>query len=191
VLPIILLLSVVFSCRSAQELRKSAVDEVIAEATILRASGEYSGVAALYESAASEYGEDARVWYNLAVAYAEVGNLGKSLETFGILNELTGRTNTKYLQAESSLAYEMGLVDHAVELWTEVVALDPMESEVRFKLIEVLSESGRYEQAYAQAMELYKAGGFGKDLFNDLATLERETGRGDGTSWNILASTYE
>ncbi len=179
------------ACRSSSAIMESAVDALIAEATVLEDAGSFEEALLLYEQALQKYDRSNRLLYNSAMLYAQVDNLAQSLSMLERLNELTEYTNTKYLQAYAGVAAANSAWDVAIDTWHTVLVLDPMEAPVRNKLVDALIEKAEYERAYQVSMEAYELQLFSKELFEDLAFLAEETNREGSASYAAIAATFE
>lgn len=178
------------SCRSTGSWRQAEVDAVITQASTLVVDGDVDSALAVYENSLERVGQDPRLLYNMGVLYAQAGNFPRSLELLEILNRLTGQANTKYLKALGGVAAASGSYDEAITRWLQVLSLDPLEVDIRDRVVEALMEQQRSEEAYLVAMETYTLRLFSRRLFEQLAVLEKMTGRDDGSSWETIASTY-
>lgn len=189
IVAIAMLIGLYSSCLSGKALESSAIDAVVAEATSKESLGDHDGAIGLYLEALDRYPNSPRLLYNLAIAYADKGRYNDSLATLERLNRSTNRSNTKYLRAQGGIAAFSGDIDTALDCWRTVVELDPLDFESRDRLIDALMERESYEDAYRYALEAYGLHYFEKSLFEKLAILEKVTGRGDGESWELIASS--
>lgn len=190
VILVVMMVCFVFSsCRSTGSWSQDEVDAVIVRASVLVDGGDVERALAVYEDAVKRIGQDHRLLYNMGVLYAQAGNFSRALELLDLLNTLTEQANTRYLKAQGGVAAASGSYDEAISTWLHVLSLDPLEVDIRSRVVEVLMERQRFEEAYQVAMETYALRLFSKQLFEQLAVLEDKTGRGDGSSWETIAST--
>lgn len=191
VILVVTIVCIVFSsCRSTGSWSQDDVDAVIARASVLVDGGDVERALAVYEDALERIGQDHRLLYNMGILYAQAGNFSRALELLDLLNTLTEQANTRYLKAQGGVAAASGSDDEAISTWLQVLSLDPLEVDIRTRVVEALMERQRFEKAYEVAMETYALRLFSKHLFELLTVLEDKTGRGDGSSWETIGSTY-
>jgi len=178
--------SLVFSCSSMAHIAERQVDEIIAEAKPFNDGGNYADAVLHYESALVRYPDEPRLRYNFAIALAQSGDLTRSASVLQRLSAEHESNDLTYLKALGGVAAAGNISDTAVESWMRVVEQDPMDSDTRFRLMRYLIEIESYEAAYELGLAAYRLHVFEPELFEMLEILERQTGRGDGSSWSII-----
>ncbi len=128
---------------------------------------------------------DERLLYNLAIVEAYQGYFNASIETLERLNALTNAENVKYLKAHAGVALAAERGEVALESYLKVVQIDPLDSQTRFKAVELLIESERYREAFNLLYQAYLNGDYSKKVFEELAKIEELRGN-DPSPWLTL-----
>ena len=187
---LVILLVTLWGCVSSSSVREDRIDEILIDGNVFIKKGSYERAEMVFLDALQELPASPRILYNLGVVYALQGDFSHSLTTFQSLNELTSMANVKYLKALAGAAVAGTSFEIAIDAWQQVVKLDPLDSETRLKLIQLLIDVENYEEAYTQARTAYSLDQYSKQLFKHLSFLEVERGLGDGVSWELIADTY-
>ncbi|NLA92978.1 MAG: hypothetical protein GX842_06060 [Spirochaetales bacterium] len=128
---------------------------------------------------------DERLLYNLAIIEAYQGEFDASIETFEELNALTNHANIKYLKALAGVALADERGEVALESYLLVIQNDPLDSQTRFKAVELLIKEERYGEAFSLAYQAYLNGDYSKKVFEELAKIEELRGN-DPSPWLTL-----
>lgn len=181
---------VIFGCTSSSLIAENYINEILIRGDSFMQQGSYQEAESIFLDGLQQFPTAFQIHYNLGIVYALQGDFSESLATLQHLNELSGTVNVKYLKALGGVALAAEAFDIAVEAWTKVVTLDPVDSETRLRLIQLLVDTEQYDQAYIQAIAAYKLGQYSKQLFAHLSVLEVLVKQGDGVAWDLIAQTY-
>lgn len=96
--------------------------------------------------------QDARVWFNLAIARQEVGHLQAARAAWDATIQLA--PTAEALARRGELLSDLGLWEQAVADFEAVLAREPAAVEAELNLAHALAESGAVEAAYTRLREI-------------------------------------
>lgn len=181
----------VVGCSSSGSLSSQRADRLLTEGVALFEAGEYTASAEYYRQLVARYPGEPKFLYNLAIAHAMSGEFMLAKQALVRLNEMTAYRNTTYLRALGGIAAASNDRELALATWEQVLSLDPLDIRTRNGMVSLLEEEHRYEDAYGTAFKAFGLHQFSSDLFETLARLQVKAGKGDGSSWTLLAEYHE
>ena len=158
---LILILLAFVSCRTADsnanEILKSSIDL----ATAYAKAGDYDSAIDVYDRAWSQL-EDYRILYNKAMTLAAAGRYPQAI---GICREGIEKFPSimAFRTALASFLETGGMIDECCTELEEILVLDPYNSTLRLKLMNLLHEKGNTLRAKFHAEVLWNQGTINKD----------------------------
>lgn len=177
-------------CASIGQLSEERLDRYLAGGTVLMDAGDYRGALDYYRSLALRFPKEQKIRYNLAIAQVTAGDFSDALGSLDLLDTLAGGRNVTYVRAIGGVAAASDNPFIAEDAWRRVISLDPLDLESRNRLVLLLEKDGRFEEAFETALGAFALRQYSSELFTTLARMERAAGRGDGTSWTLLAQIH-
>ncbi|MFA5468992.1 MAG: hypothetical protein WC224_08065 [Sphaerochaetaceae bacterium] len=165
------------SCQTA-----SQIDEYIYRSN---AAASYAEASEILNQGLKRWPSSERLLYNAAIVEAYQGEFSTAIETLKTLNILSEEANVKYLKALAGVALAADNRPLALESYHKVLALDPLDSTVRFKVVDLLSATQEYSEAYNLVYEAYLNGDFSEEVINSLAELTVLLGKTENP-WEII-----
>jgi len=133
-----------------------AVEEILAEADQLAASGDMGGAAELYAAVLSQEPENTKALAALVKLHVEVGDLEGARRFLGMAP--AAKANDPAIagaRAALELAEQAGSLGDAAELQRRIEA-DPLDHQARFDLAIALNARGKREEAVDQLLEIVR-----------------------------------
>ncbi|MRG86395.1 tetratricopeptide repeat protein [Salinibacillus xinjiangensis] len=143
---------------------------------LLFASGEYLKAIPYYEKAlkTNTHFNDVDITHRLAEALALTGKWEEALEYFQNSSNLD---NPDVLFRYGFTAYQSERSDIAINMWEQLIELDPSYSSVYFLLAQAYEEEGMLEKAYETAQKGLKEDELNKELFYFAGQVANQLGK--------------
>lgn len=186
----IFLLCVSSSCTSTEQLRNQEIDYALKLSTEHAEKQDYGRAIEILEAALRKLHFEQKLQYNLGYLYMQNKDYQKATTSFALLVDEYPK-HIGYRMAYAGALSLGGAVDQAITQWKTVLEIDAYHETAAMLLLQNLIQEQRFEEGYELASDLYDKQMFSKELFHMMAEAERGTGRGDGTSYDAIASAYE
>ncbi|MDL4840810.1 tetratricopeptide repeat protein [Aquibacillus rhizosphaerae] len=137
-------------------------------------NGEYQKSIPYFEKAfeAHKVVADVEVGVRLAEAYAATGEFEKSMEYY----QSTASEDPEHLFRYGFIAFRADRLDIAVNIWEQLLNLDPNFQSVYLYLAQAYETEGRIDEAYETAQKGLKVDEFNKELFHLAGLLAHRLG---------------
>lgn len=186
----IFLLCISSSCTSTEQLRNQDIDHALKLSTEHAEKQDYRQAIEVLETALQKLHFEQKLQYNLGYLYMLSKDYQKATTSFALLVDAYPK-HIGYRMAYAGALSLGGAVDQAITQWKTVLEIDAYHETAAMLLLQNLIQEQRFEEGYELARDMYYKQMFSKELLHMMAETERGTGRGDGTSYDALASAYE
>lgn len=189
-MPLVALLFALFcfvGCATTVDETTEEINAALELGGLYLAEGNFDKAIEIYDRGLEVHSENEKLLYNKTAALIKANRFDEA----AALAEAAYRQHPHLLRFAKAQATSLELAGKGIEAipaWEEIVSLDPADTTSRIRLMNLLVESQRYDDATAHAWYLLERKSADADALKALAVIDQSRG-GNGEPWISLVKT--